>query len=143
MATKTDLVRLVNISGDKFTDNEGKEIDPKKEPINFTHDGTPYVVKDSINVRRFVAEHGIKKSFSMAEGRHRLKIVELPYAQRNPEEMPVITEELSKLKDENVKLVADAIDLRKENETLKKELSEKTEALNAANAEINKLQKRK
>ena len=80
--SKDDFVKVVNVSRDG-KNPDGVEF--KAGEIIFAHDSIHYTVPkgESIIVRREVAEHGVKKSWSYANKVHGLKIEELPEAQRN------------------------------------------------------------
>lgn len=126
----TDLVKLVNVSGEgkyKDPDSEGKEKPHKHVVLSGMVAGREYVIDKETVVSRDVAEHLVKQTTTLAYGnRQRLKIVELPEAQRNVHQFPVLgaqVEELKKnqaqLEQENAELKAENKDLKAENDELK------------------------
>ena len=124
--TSNDLVKLVNVSSEGETiDKEGKKVQNKQTDVNFTYDGNSFVVKTHLRIKRFLAEHALRKGFSFAQGRNLLKIVELPVNERSAELYPETNEAM-----------------KNDVEKLKKEIAEKDKVIETLETEISKLEKK-
>lgn len=140
----TDLVQLVNVSGEGEHEKDGKTVKRVATDQVFSYNGIVHTVKigKHLVLKREIANHGVKKCFSAAENHRKVKIVELPYDQRSAEEMPVISEELIKVKSEADALKKELADKTKECADLKLEVAHKDEKIEALNDTVKKLEKK-
>ena len=109
-------------------DSEEKPEEKKNEhkDVTFSYDGNAYVVSNHLRVRRYLAEHALKKGYNIAQGRNMLKIEELPYEERSAELYPEANEAL-----------------RKENQKLQKESEQKDVIIQKLEAELAETEKKK
>ena len=122
-----DQVKLVNISGEGKQIIDGKEVGNSKRVVEFTFGGDSKIIKDFIVIEREIAEHGIKKTYIPGEGRHMLKIEELPEGRRSRSDLSKSAEDAQLLKVKLTaaeaaieKLKAEKIELLEENERLRR-----------------------
>ena len=61
-----------------------KLVNKTKKPISFVYDGASYTVDKNLRIKRFIAEHAIKKTYLLEKHEYQFEIQEFPESQRNP-----------------------------------------------------------